>query len=214
MLEGPVSRLWGVTNPYRDSARQLMRDAALDVAAEEVVAHGWDGLQMRAVATRIGVSRQTLYNAFGDKHGLAHALIMRLLDRFLEGIDAAIAQRDSLHDQWEATVRYALEAAVDEPLLPAVLTGTSSDEFLPLLTSDGGPVITRARDHVAATMAAHHPELDRQVLTEVAETVTRLTISHIVLPLRPPQEVAAHLADLVASGAFLAGSARRAPSLR
>lgn len=190
----------GVSNPYRDSARRFMRDAALDVAAEEVLAHGWDGLQMRAVATRIGVSRQTLYNAFGDKHGLAHALIMRLLDRFLDGIDAAIAEQTSVRDRWEATVRFTLEAAVDEPLLRAVLTGTSSDEFLPLLTSDGGPVITRARDHVAATMAEHHPEFDRDVLLRTTESVTRLTVSHIVLPLHPPREVAAHLADLVTAG--------------
>jgi AcrR family transcriptional regulator len=188
-----------VTTAYRDSARRLMRDAALDVAAEEVLTHGWDGLQMRAVATRIGVSRQTLYNTFGDKHGLAHALIMRLLDRFLDGIDAAVADEGTLRDRWEATVRFTLEKAVDEPLLRAVLTGTSSDEFLPLLTSDGGPVITRARDHVAATMRAHHPELDPASLARVAESITRLTISHIVLPLHPPLEVAAHLADLAAA---------------
>jgi AcrR family transcriptional regulator len=189
-----------VTNAYRDSARRLMRDAALDVAAEEVLAHGWDGLQMRAVATRIGVSRQTLYNAFGDKHGLAVALIGRLLERFLEGIDAAIAGQDTLRDRWEATVRFTLETAVDEPLLHAVLAGTSSDEFLPLLTSDGAPVITRARDHVAATLAGHHPDLDRDQLLRTTESVTRLTVSHIVLPLHPPAEVAAHVADLVTAG--------------
>jgi AcrR family transcriptional regulator len=201
MPGGRVSRLRRVTTSYRDSARRLMRDAALDVAAEEVLARGWDGLQMRAVATRIGVSRQTLYNAFGDKHGLAHALILRLLDRFLDGIDAAIARESGLHDQWEATVRFVLETAVDEPLLRAVLTGTSSDEFLPLLTSDGGPLVTRARDHVAATMSAHHPELDEASLGEVAESITRLAISHIVLPLHPPHEVAAHLADLAVADA-------------
>ncbi len=196
MGTGSVSRLGRVTTAYRDSARRLMRDAALDVAAEEVLTHGWDGLQMRAVATRIGVSRQTLYNTFGDKHGLAHALIMRLLDRFLDGIDTAVAGEDTLRARWEATVRFTLEKAVDEPLLRAVLTGTSSDEFLPLLTSDGAPVITRARDRVATTMHAHHPELDPVALGQVAESVTRLTISHIVLPLHPPHEVAAHLADL------------------
>ncbi|NMO92228.1 TetR family transcriptional regulator [Actinomycetospora sp. TBRC 11914] len=180
----------------RDSARDLMRDAVLDVAAEEVVAHGWDGLQVRAVATRAGVSRQTVYNAFGDKHGLAEALILRLLDRFLEGIDAVIGRETTLRAQWEATVRYTLETAATEALLRAVLTGTSSDEFLPLLTSDGGPVITRARDHVAATLGGHHPDLDPRVLSATAETVTRLTVSHIVLPLHPPARVAAHVADL------------------
>ena len=183
---------------FRDAARDLMRDAALDVAAEEVVDHGWDGLQMRAVATRVGVSRQTLYNAFGDKHGLAAALIQRLLDRFLARIDAAAAGASTLRGRWEAVVRSALETADDEPLLAAVLAGTSSDEFLPLLTSDGGPVITRARDHVVATVARFHPELDRGELTATAETVTRLTISHMVLPLHPAGEVAAHVAGLVA----------------
>ena len=173
-----------------------MREAVLDIAAEEVVAHGWDGLQVRAVATRAGVSRQTIYNAFGDKHGMAEALVLRLLDRFLDGIDTAIAGRSTLREQWEATVRYALEAAAAEPLLAAVLTGTSSDEFLPLLTSDGGPTITRARERLVATLGGHHPDLDPRALAATAETVTRLTISHIVLPLHPPERVAAHVADL------------------
>ena len=184
---------------YRDSARQLMVDAVLDIAAEEVIARGWDGLQVRAVSTRAGVSRQTIYNAFGDKHGLAEALILRLLDRFLDGIDDAVAGKPTLRDQWEAAVRHALELAVSEPLLRAVLTGTSSDEFLPLLTTDGAPVITRARDHLVATLGDDHPHVDLRALSATAETVTRLTISHIVLPMHPPERVAAHIADLAAN---------------
>ena len=175
-----------------------MRDAVLDVAAEEVIAHGWDGLQVRAVATRAGVSRQTLYNAFGDKHGLAEALILRLLDRFLDGIDAAVGAESALRDQWEAAVLYALDVAAADPLLGAVLTGTSSDEFLPLLTSDGAPVIRRARDRMVATLGGHHPDLDPRALAATAEAVTRLTLSHIVLPLHPPETVAAQVADLAA----------------
>jgi AcrR family transcriptional regulator len=194
-----VSTVGTMARRYRDSARQLMRDAVLDIAAEEVVAHGWDGLQVRAVAGRAGVSRQTVYNAFGDKHGMAEALILRLLDRFLEGIDAAVAAEVTLRGQWEAAVRHALETAATEPLLTAVLTGTSSDEFLPLLTSDGGPVIVRARERLVATLGDLHPELDPRVLSATAETVTRVTISHIVLPLHPPERVAAHLADLAAA---------------
>ncbi|GAA4854787.1 TetR family transcriptional regulator [Actinomycetospora corticicola] len=188
----------------RDSARQLLRDAVLDIAAEEVIAHGWDGLQVRTVATRAGVSRQTVYNAFGDKHGVAEALVHRLLDRFLAGIDAAIAARESLHDQWEAAVLHTLETAASDPLLTAVLVGTSSDEFLPLLTSDGGPVIIRARDRLVATLGGHHPDLDPRVLSPVAETVTRLTVSHVVLPLHPPQRVAAHVAELATAASALA----------
>lgn len=187
-----------MVNRFRESARALMVDAVLDIAAEEVIEHGWDGLQVRAVATRAGVSRQTIYNAFGDKHGLAEALIQRLLDRFLAGIDTALAGHVGLREQWQAAVLHTLETADSEPLLRAVLAGTSSDEFLPLLTRDGAPVITRARDHLVSRLGDLHPDLDLRVLTETAETVTRLAISHVVLPLHPPQRVAAHLADLAA----------------
>lgn len=187
-------------NRFHDSAHQQMRRAALDVAAEEVLANGWDGLQMRAVATRVGVSRQTLYNAFRSKHGLAESLIQRLLGEFLDGIDVVVAAEDTLRAQWAAVVRYSLDKASTEPLFPAFLTGTSSDEFLPLLTSDGSAIILRAREHVAGTIVGHHPDLDRARVTWVAETVSRMIVSHIVLPLHPGDEVAEHLADLAAVG--------------
>ena len=95
-------------------------------------------------------------------------------------------------------MRHTLEIAAVDPLLRAVLTGTSSDEFLPLLTSDGAPVITRARDRLVATLGDDHPEIDLRVLSATAETVARLAISHIVLPLHPPEKVAAHVAALAA----------------
>lgn len=192
-----------VVNQFHDSAHQQMRQAALDVAAEEVLANGWDGLQMRAVATRIGVARQTLYNAFGNKHGLASELMQRVLSQFLNGIDTAVAAEDTLHARWATVVRYTLENAVEDTLLVAFLTGTSSDEFLPLLTSNSTAVISRARDHLTATIGGHHPDLERETLSRVAETVTRMIISHVVQPMHPPVEVAEHVADLATAGCTL-----------
>lgn len=123
-----------------------MRDAALDAAAAEIVARGWKGLQMQAVAEQVGISRQTLYNTFTTKHGLAQALVLRLTERFLDGVERALNSRDQVYDQWLAAIRYTLDTAADDPLLKAVLTGDASTEFLPLLTSDAGPVISAARD--------------------------------------------------------------------
>lgn len=173
-----------------------MVTTALDVAAEEVAAHGWDGLQMQTVAARVGVSRQTLYNAFGNKHGLARALVLRLSEEFLDGIEHALVGENGVGDRWRHAVSYTLDAASADPLLKAVLTGDGSDgELLPLLTSEGEPVVVAARQRLAGAVAASRPGIDPGIAADVAETATRLVISHLVLPLHPAE----HVSNLVAT---------------
>ena len=111
----------------------------LDVAAAEVVARGWKGLQMQTVAAHVGVSRQTLYNAFTNKHGLARALVLRLTERFLDGVEHALTSRDEVYDRWLAAIRYTLDTAAADPLLTAVLTGDASAEFPPPAHQRRGP---------------------------------------------------------------------------
>ena len=45
--------------------------------------HGWSSLTMSKLADRVGVSRQTVYNEVGGKEGLAEAMILGELERFL-----------------------------------------------------------------------------------------------------------------------------------
>lgn len=174
-----------------------MREAVLDAAAAEVVAQGWKGLQMQTVATRAGVSRQTLYNTFANKHGLARALVMRLTEQFLEGVERALTSRSEVHDQWVAAIRYTLDTAADDPLLKTVLTADGSEEFLPLLTSEAEPILAVARDRLSAALIATSPGLDPDAITVATEAATRLAISHIVLPLHPTEQAAEQIAGLV-----------------
>lgn len=183
-------------NQFRDTAHQRMLDAALDAAADEVISRGWSGLRMRAIAEQIGVSRQTLYTAFSDKHGVARALVMRHNDRFLAGVGQAIGAHRELRAQLAAAVRFTLDTAADDPLFKAVLAAESSEEFLPLITSGGAPIIVAARERLSATFLALHPDLQRGELEVAAETVTRLTLSHILLPLHPTECVAEQIAEL------------------
>ncbi|GAA1102663.1 MULTISPECIES: TetR/AcrR family transcriptional regulator [Pseudonocardia] len=180
-----------------DSGRRQTIEAALSVAAEEVAAHGWDGLQMQTVAARVGVSRQTLYNAFTNKHGLAQALVLRLTEQFLAGVEDALTRADDIVGQWRAAVLYTLKTAAADPLLKAVLTAESRDELLPLLTSDAGPVINVARQRLAGAILTARPDVDPATARHAAETATRLAISHIVLPLHPNEEAAALIATIV-----------------
>ena len=42
----------------------------------------------------LGVSRQTVYNEFGTKHGLAQQLALRELQRFLDVVNERMAGAD------------------------------------------------------------------------------------------------------------------------
>jgi AcrR family transcriptional regulator len=185
-----------VPNQFRDAAHQQMLDAALDAAAAQVISRGWNGLRVRAIAEQIGISRQTLYTAFSDKHGISRALVMRHNDRFLAGVEQAIGAHRELRAQLVAAVRFTLDTAADDPLFKAVLAAESSEEFLPLITSGGAPIIVAARERLGAVFLALHPQLRRAELEVAAETVTRLTLSHILLPLHPTECVADQIAEL------------------
>lgn len=185
----------GMANRFRDAAHQQMLDAALDAAAGEVISRGWNGLRMRAIAEEIGVSRQTLYTAFTDRQGIARALVLRHADRFLAGVEQAIGVHHDLRAQWAAAVRFTLDSAADDPLLKSVLMA-GGEEFLPLVTTGSAPIITAARARLCAVFLASHPDLDPADLDTVAETVTRLALSHMVLPLHPVDRVAEQVADL------------------
>ncbi|OLT40040.1 hypothetical protein BJF85_06880 [Saccharomonospora sp. CUA-673] len=179
-----------VAGQFRARARNQLRDEALDAAARLVVAHGWQGLQMREVARQVGVSRQTLYNEFTHKHGLAQALLLRLTERFLDGIEHALDSADEPRHAWTAAVRYTLETAADEPLLKVVLTTDGSDDFLPLLTTEGAPIVQAARDRIVAVLHRRWPGLNQANVTVAAESAARLTLSHVMLPLHPADQVA------------------------
>ena len=186
-----------MTNRFHDTAHRQMRDAVLDAAAAEVVARGWKGLQMQTVAGAAGVSRQTLYNPFTNRHGLAQALVLRLTGQFLDGVERALTSHDEVYDQWVAAIRYTLDTAADDPLLKAVLTADGSEDFLPLLTSEAEPILAVARDRLSAALATARPDLDPDDITVATEAAARLAISHIVLPLHPSEQVAERIARLV-----------------
>lgn len=174
-----------------------MMEAALDVAADEVATHGWEGLQVQTVAVRLGVSRQTLYNAFTNKHGLAQALVLRLTERFLDGVETALAGSNDVFEQWRAAIAYTLDTAAGDPLLKSILTADGRDDLLPLLTIDAGPIVHVARERLAEVVVRAHPDLPATVARDAAETATRLAISHVVLPLHANDHVATHIAVLI-----------------
>jgi AcrR family transcriptional regulator len=176
------------------------RSALLDAAADAAQAGDWQRARMADVAAAAGVSRQTLYYEFGSKDGLAQALALREAQRYLDGAEAAYAgHQGSPAEAVGAATEWTLREAAANPLLKAVLTDEASGAggLLPFLTTRADAVLAAAAEHCAGQLTRRWPGLPPDDVRRVAEVVTRLTVSHLVLPGRPPEQVARDIAHLV-----------------
>jgi AcrR family transcriptional regulator len=183
---------------YAQTAKVHMREAILDAAYDIVVAHGWGAARMTDIAARVGLSRQTLYNEFGSKEGLAREVVLRETGRFLEGIHRVLADYpDDLERSTEEAVLFTFRHAAEKPLLKAILTSDHEDDLLPLLTTRSEPVLVAAKIVLVKQLQRDWPALPGNDVDLVADSLVRLTISHLLLPLEAPDVVARNLARLV-----------------
>ena len=172
--------------------------ALLDAAYDAAVSGDWARTRMADVARAAGVSRQTLYNEFGSKDALAQAMALREVERFIAGTEAALdeANPDDPIQAVRAAALYTLEQAADNPLLKAALIDDDAG-LITFLTSRGEPAMKAARDSFERYYSAHWPELSADDVAVAAETITRLTLSYVVLPAELPAEtIATSLAAL------------------
>ncbi|MFJ4823821.1 TetR/AcrR family transcriptional regulator [Streptomyces bacillaris] len=150
------------------------REALLDAALRALGDRPWHTVRMVDVAALAGVSRQTLYNEFGTKGGLATALLRQAADRYLTGVDRALTA--PAPERPAAVARWTVRAARADPLVKGLLTGVWG-EGLPR-PGPGVPVPGRllavARDRMAA---AAHPLTPAR-----CERVLRLALSYVIVP--------------------------------
>jgi AcrR family transcriptional regulator len=177
--------------------RRPLREELLDATATLIIERGFRRVRMRDVADAVGVSRQTVYNEFGDKWGLAQALALRENERYLDAVDDALSRHEDLYSAVAAAVAYTLVTAADDPLRKAMLTGEGSEDLLPLMTTRAQPVLFAAKERIVARTMRQWPRLHETEVAELADAVVRLTMSHVLLPTDAPDIVAARLARLV-----------------
>ncbi len=109
------------------------REALLNAAFRAVGRRPWGAVRMVDVAAAAGVSRQTLYNEFGNKDGLARALVRRETEAYLRGVEQALALGDDARDPADrlaAAAAWTVRVARGNALVRAALTG-SWNERLP-----------------------------------------------------------------------------------
>jgi AcrR family transcriptional regulator len=183
----------------RAYGRARLRETALDAARDVVLDRGWAAVRMGAIATAIGISRQSLHAEFGTKDDLGNALVMRETAEFFEGMANRLDNhRGDLAAAVAAAAEYMVSVARDNPLLETILTRTPANggdiSLLSLLTVRGEPLIDTGIHVFGKWVRGQWPDADSADVSLMVESVVRLCLSHILTPTKTPPEVAADLA--------------------
>ena len=161
----------------------LLRDSILDGMRDLLMTRDWSSITLAHVAKGAGISRQTIYNEFGSRQGLAQAYALRLADRLVDQIHDAI--EGNVGDVYAAFLQgfrdFFTESAAD-PLVISLLTGEAKPDLLQLITTDSGPILTRCSERLTSTFIdswVHASEEDAGVL---ARAIVRLAMSYVSMP--------------------------------
>ena len=182
------------------SAR-TMRDRIVEAGVALTTEVGWARVTMATIADRVGVSRQTVYNEVGTKPGLAEAMILHELDRFLGVVSLAFdAHADDLVVAIREASRDVLVLAQDNRLLHAVVSAThgADTELLPLLTTHAESLLAAAKIVIADRIEPYELGLDDEHLEAAIDMVVRVVLSHVMQPSAPPERTADDIAWIAA----------------
>ncbi len=182
--------------PYRVAARELLRNTLFDAARHELARRRWNEITMLDIADAAGVSRQTLYKEFGSREAFARALILREGDRFVAGVESAMdAHLDDPTAALVAAFGLFLAVAAEDVLVRAAIAG--DDEMLPLVTTQGQPLVERSTERLQAVIVSRWPRLGTHDAGLLAECLVRLAISYATLPAGPAGMTASSIGELL-----------------
>ncbi|MFJ8748246.1 TetR/AcrR family transcriptional regulator [Streptomyces sp. NPDC102441] len=169
------------------------REALLDSAHSALSTLPWTAVRMVDVAARAGVSRQTLYNEFGSKDGLARALIRRAADDYLAGVEQTLGTGRTRGEGPAELARWTVRAAGADVLVKALLTGVwgeglprpgdppagrRAERALPTPTE----LLTLVRDRAVAALEDGPSPRDPGELELSCEIALRLALSYTLVP--------------------------------
>jgi AcrR family transcriptional regulator len=188
--------------PYAEASRALLRDSVLDAMRELLLSRDWSAITLADVARAAGISRQTIYNEFGSRQGLAQGYAMRLADRLVSAVEDAIYS--NVGDVYAAFLQgfraFFSDSAAD-PLVISLLTGVAKPDLLQIITTDSGPIITHCSARLTSSFMHSWVKASEEDAGMLARAIVRLAMSYVSMPPEADHDVAADLARLMTPAA-------------
>ena len=162
-MNAPDTRRTAPRVPYAEASRVLLRDSILDGMRDMLLTRDWSSITLTDVARAAGISRQTIYNEFGSRQGLAEGYALRLADRLVNAVDAAINHNvGRVYDAFLEGFRAFFIDSASDPLVISLLNGEAKPDLLQIITTDSGPIITRCSQRLTETRTS-----PRRVITRL-----------------------------------------------
>jgi len=189
----PVKRI-----SYAEASRALLRDSVLDAMRDLLLTRDWSAITLSDVARAAGISRQTIYNEFGSRHGLAQGYALRLADRLVDTVRAGLeANVGNLYESFLRGFRDFFTESAADPLVMSLLTGVAKPDLLQIITTDSGPIITRSSARLATAFTQTWVATSDDDAHVLARAIVRLCLSYVSMPPEADHDVAADLARLM-----------------
>jgi AcrR family transcriptional regulator len=132
---------------------------------------GAEGLTMRAMAKRLGVSATALYQHFESKSSILRAIRFEGLKRLHQALEPAFAADDPLERLHEQGVRY-IKFAIDNPWLYTLLIDEDEEDWSSLTQEERAQVDrSNARVDVALRDGIERGQLCRDLDLSVVPTM-------------------------------------------
>ncbi|WP_284228388.1 TetR family transcriptional regulator AlkX [Mycobacterium antarcticum] len=197
-MSTPSDRRTAPRVPYAEASRVLLRGSILDGMRDMLLVRDWSSITLSDVAKAAGISRQTIYNEFGSRQGLAEGYALRLADRLVDAVAEAIdGNVGDIHAAFHEGFRAFFAESASDPLVISLLTGAAKPDLLEIITTDSAPIITRCSQRLTSTFMdswVHASEEDAGVL---ARAIVRLAMSYVSMPPEADHDVAHDLARLM-----------------
>ena len=158
---------------------------------EMLLSRDWSSITLTDVARAAGISRQTIYNEFGSRQGLAQGYALRLADRLVDAVDDAID--GNVGDVYAAFLQgfraFFTESAAD-PLVISLLTGAAKPDLLQIITTDSAPIITPVLGEADASFMHSWVRASEEDAGVLARAIVRLAMSYVSMPPEADHDVA------------------------
>ncbi|GED98840.1 TetR family transcriptional regulator [Gordonia crocea] len=187
-----------MTRTYGQASRELLRNTLLDGLRGLLVERDWSAVRMSDVAAASGVSRQTVYNEFGTRYGLAQAYAQRLAGQLASVVGSALVRHPGdVHAALHGGFSEFFSGVATDPMVASLLAGEAKPDLLKLITTDAAPLITTASEILESALtestwlaisAADAPHL--------ARSITRMALSYVAMPPEGDRDVAEDMAAL------------------
>ena len=175
--------------PYAEASRVLLRDSILDGMRDMLGSRDWSSITLSDVAKAAGISRQTIYNEFGSRQGLAEGYALRLADRLVDAVDDAIKGNvGNMYAAFLEGFRSFFAESASDPLVISLLTGSAKPDLLQIITTDSAPIITRCSARLTATFTHSWVRCSGEDAGVLARAIVRLAMSYVAMPPGPADQ--------------------------